>query len=150
MNWKSHYKKLENLYLSAPLQAYYKNTEICISKNSAIITMPMRKEFFHAAQAMHGAVYFRMLDDAAYFAVSSRVADVFIVTSSFQTQLYRPVNKGILKAEGEITAMGKQLFHAEARLYNEKGDLIALGTGSFAKSSIRLEDMESYKTEVAP
>ena len=99
MDWESHYKKLEQMYLSAPLQAYYEGTEISISKDSTTVSMDVRKEFFHAAQAMHGAVYFRMLDDAAYFAVSSEITDVFILTSSFNIQLYRPVNKGKLKAE---------------------------------------------------
>lgn len=133
------------MYLSAPLQEYYKGTQIEISKDFALITMDVRQEFFHAAQAMHGAVYFRMLDDAAYFAVSSGVSDVFILTSSFHTQLYRPVSKGKLRAEGKVISRGKQLFHAEARLYDEKGRLLAQGTGSFARSKMELEGTAGYE-----
>lgn len=147
MNWDLHYKKLERMYLSAPLQDYYKGTKIQITKDHAEICMNVRKEFFHAAQAMHGSVYFRMLDDAAYFAVSSQVSDVFVLTSSFHIQLYRPVSKGLLKAEGRIISSSKQLFHAESRLYDEKNRLLAQGTGTFAKSKIDLEGMESYTTE---
>ena len=144
MDWTAHYKKLENMYLSAPIQDFYKGTTICINKDMSTIAMEVRKDFFHAAQAMHGSVYFRLLDDAAYFAVSSGVKDVFIVTTSFNIQLYRPVVGGLIKAEGKVLSRGGQIYHAEASLTDAKGRLLAHGTGSFAKSRNQLEGTAGY------
>jgi uncharacterized protein (TIGR00369 family) len=144
MDWNTHYKKLENMYLSAPIQEFYKGSTIHIRKDISTIEMEISKDFFHAAQAMHGSVYFRMLDDAAYFAVSSGVKDVFIVTTSFNIQLYRPAASGKIKAEGKVLSRGGQLFHAEASLTDAKGRLLAHGTGSFAKSRNPLEGTEGY------
>ena len=44
-----------------------------IGPGTCTMTMTVREDFFHAAQAMHGALYFMMLDNAAFFAVNSIV-----------------------------------------------------------------------------
>ena len=52
----------------------------------------------HAAGAVHGSYYFKVLDDACYFAANSLVSDVFVLTVSFvitsysihYTKLYEP------------------------------------------------------------
>ena len=35
--------------------------------------MPIKKDYFHALEAIHGSVYFKILDDAAFFAAQSVV-----------------------------------------------------------------------------
>jgi acyl-coenzyme A thioesterase PaaI-like protein len=35
----------------------------------------------HSIHAVHGSVYFKALDDAAFFAVNSLVEDVFVLTA---------------------------------------------------------------------
>jgi acyl-coenzyme A thioesterase PaaI-like protein len=45
-------------------------------------------------------LYFKLLDDAAFFAVNSVVRDVFVLTVSFNIYLTRPVSAGELKASG--------------------------------------------------
>jgi hypothetical protein len=39
------------------------------------VTGLVRPDFFHAAHAVHGSVYFKALDDAAFFAVASLVQE---------------------------------------------------------------------------
>ena len=74
----AHYKKLENIYLNANCnKEIYSNTTIIISKNNSEIKMPIKEDYFHALKAIHGSVYFRMLDDAAFFAAQSIVQDVY-------------------------------------------------------------------------
>jgi acyl-coenzyme A thioesterase PaaI-like protein len=62
-----------------------------IRHGEAVITLPVRSDLFHAAGALHGALYFLALDNAAFFAVNSLVEDVFVLTTSFTTYLTRPV-----------------------------------------------------------
>ena len=139
-----HYRKLEQLYLRANVQQVFSGSSITVSHSKAEITLPVDPKYFHGAQAIHGATYFKLLDDAAYFAVASVVTDVFIVTSSFQINLLRPVNAGILKAMGMVRSVGKNLFVAEATLYNERGKEVAFGTGQFMRTAQAWESLEGY------
>lgn len=139
-----HYRKLEKLYLSANVQQVFSGSGITVSHSKSEITLPVDPKYFHGAQAIHGATYFKLLDDAAYFAVASVVPDVFIVTSSFQINLLRPVNSGILKAVGMVRSVSKNLFVAEATLYNERGKEVAFGTGQFMRTAQAWESLEGY------
>src|SRR5215213_3514891 len=90
-----HFRKLEALYATAPINRYYQ-PEIHIGESVAEIIIPLRPEFLHAAHAVHGSVYFKALDDAAFVSVNSIVEDVFVLTASFTIQFLRPVASGRL------------------------------------------------------
>ena len=65
-----HYRKLERMYLSAPVNdIVYKGITIEISDGKAELSLQIDPKFFHAANAIHGSVYFKMLDDAAFIAI---------------------------------------------------------------------------------
>ena len=138
-----HYHKLERMYVSAPINAYYAPT-ICIGEGRAEVTIAVRPEFFHAAGAVHGAVYFKLLDDAAFFAVNSLVDDLFVVTVSFNLYLTRPVSKGQMRASGRVVHRSQRLFIAEAELTDASGREIARGSGTFMRSSIPLSSVPGY------
>src|SRR5947208_2034742 len=91
MTDESHYRRLEALYHAAPINGYYA-PRLAVSEGAARLEIPVKPEFFHAAGAVHGSVYFKALDDAAYFAVNSLVEDVYVLTVSFNTQLLKPVS----------------------------------------------------------
>lgn len=141
MNKEEHYHLLEEMYGKAPIHSFYQDIQLSVSENKAQVTLPMRKEFCHAGMAVHGSVYFKMLDDAAYFAVQSVVHDYFIVTTQFDIQLLRPVMDGYLTAKGSAHFVAKNLFAATAELFDEKGRLIAKGQGQFMKSKMALEQV---------
>lgn len=90
----------------------------------------------------HGSVYFKLLDDAAYFACQTVIEDHFIVTTNFSINLLHPVTKGIVRAERTVDYIGGNLFTASARLVDEKGRLCATGQGQFMKSKIHLADLK--------
>jgi uncharacterized protein (TIGR00369 family) len=94
---------------------------------------------------MHGSVYFKLLDDAAFFAVNSIVEDAFVLTTSFHINLVRPANSGSIKAVGKVDFSSRNLFIATSRLYNEAGKEIGFGTGHFAKSKVALTEEIGYK-----
>lgn len=139
-----HYQRLEKLYHSANIQDFIDGSHLKVQHQTAEITLPVQPKYNHGANAMHGALYFKLLDDAAYFAVASVVQDVFIVTSSFQINLVRPVTSGKIKAVGKLRTIGKNLFIAEATLYNEKGKEVAFGTGQFMKTTQPLNSLQGY------
>ncbi len=138
-----HYRKLENMYHAAPVNRHFSPC-LAVSKGKAEITMDVNPAFFHAGDALHGSVYFKALDDAAFFAVNSLVDDVFVLTVSFNLFLLRPVTSGSLRAEGSVVSASKNLFVAESVLYLGADRQVARGSGSFMRSKMRLVDIESY------
>ena len=138
-----HYRKLERMYLSAPTNAYYAPT-ISIAEGRAEVTIAVRPEFCHAAGAVHGSVYFKLLDDAAFFAANSLVDDLFLVTVSFNLYLTRPVSEGRMRAFGHVVHRSQRLFIAEAEVTDASGREIARGSGTFMRSSIALASVPGY------
>jgi len=142
----SHYQKLQNMYYSGPInQAAYPDVVMDISEGRAEISLEVKPEYFHAGQSMHGSVYFKMLDDAAYFAVNSVVKDCFVYTVSFNIQILRPVKAGKIKAVGELKFSSKNLWVADAVLYDAKGREVARGSGNFMKSQLLLDEGIGYQ-----
>ena len=129
-----HYKKLEKIYLNANLnKEIYSNTEIIISKNYSEIKMPIKKDYFHALEAIHGSVYFKMLDDAAFFAAQSVVEDYMLLTASFNITFRMPVPKGHIKSVGIFCSVSQKEYSAESKMYNSRNELVAFGNGILRK-----------------
>jgi len=110
----------------------------------AEVRLPVRPEFYHAANAVHGSVYFRALDDAAFFAANSRVREVLVLTVSFTVQFARPVTNGEMRAVGRLVHESGRLFMAESDLLDEAGKLLARGSGVFTRSAIPLDPSIGY------
>ncbi len=138
-----HHRRLERMYLAAPCNRAYE-PEISISDGAAEIRIEVRPEHFHAAGSLHGSVYFKVLDDAAFFAVNSLVADRFVFTVTFTIYLLRPVTEGVLTASGRVVSAGRRLFVGEAVAVDDRGREVARGSGSFMPSHVRLDQAQGY------
>jgi uncharacterized protein (TIGR00369 family) len=139
-----HYRKLERMYHGAPINRFYEPV-IRISEGRAEITMPMKPDFFHAANAVHGSVYFKALDDAAFFAANSLVSDVFVLTVTYTVYLTRPISEGAMHARGHVVHRSKNLIIADAELLDSADRQIARGTGTFMRSQIPLSPAIGYE-----
>jgi len=139
-----HYRKLENMMHSAPI-VKLAGARIEISQGQAEITLPVNRELFHAAGALHGAMYFLALDNAAFFAVNSLVEDVFVLTVSFNIYLLRPVDQGVIKATGKVVNSTRTQYLAESVLYDAENREIARGSGVFVKGKVKLTPEIGYK-----
>ena len=143
MSAHDHWTKLENLYRRAPTNEYYR-PEISIGEGTCEIRVAIRPEFFHSAHAVHGSVYFKLLDDAGFFAANSLVAKVFVLTSNFTIHLFRPVSEGVLVAKGRVVNTTARQTVGEAQLFN--GDrLVAHGVGTYVRSNIPLDPGVGYE-----
>ncbi|MEA2038803.1 MAG: hotdog fold thioesterase [Thermodesulfobacteriota bacterium] len=144
MTDKEHYGKLEQMYISASCNEYY-SPKLSVSKGAAEIVIPVQEKFFHAAGATHGAVYFKALDDAAFFACNSVVKDFLVLTVNFNVYLIRPVSSGQMRGVGRVVHASRNLMIAESELFDSKGREIARGNGTFVKSKIRLSPDVGYE-----
>ncbi len=107
--------------------------------------MNIEEKYFHAAKAVHGSIYFKMVDDAAFFAVNSLIQDVFVLTASFQIYLLKPVFNGQLMSKGTVTFQSKNLFIGESTLFNQD-KAVAKGSGTFVRSQIPLKKVAGYQS----
>lgn len=112
-----------------------------LSEGKAQYQLEVKKDYFHGAEALHGAVYFKMLDDAAYFACATLVDDFFLVTKSYEIEFIRPVPGGVLTAIGKVLESDAEGFIAESEIINEQGKLVGRGSGAFVKSRKKLSDL---------
>lgn len=139
-----HWKKMENMYLKAPINRFYR-PEVKIEEGRCEIRMKVKEDFLHAADAVHGSVYFKALDDSAFFAANSVVEGFFVLTSNFTTYFLKPVSEGELVAKGELLDATGSAFLAKSVLYNDAGEVVARGSGTFVKSKILLTEDMGYK-----
>lgn len=141
-----HWRALEQLYASAPVNTLFESRLEITGKGAARITFVVDERHFHAAGAAHGTIYFKMLDDAAFYAANTMVTDRFLLTTSFNLHFSRPIKQGPLVAEGHWISGHRRVLVAEARLLDGDGEEIARGTGTFMRSRIALSGLSGYRT----
>ncbi|MDG5748070.1 PaaI family thioesterase [Qipengyuania sp. XHP0207] len=139
-----HYRALEGLYASAPVNAVFSSQLAVTGEGRARISFEITEAVYHAAGAAHGTIYFKMLDDAAFYAANTLVTDRFLLTTSFNLHFTKPVRAGKVVAEGKWVSGRKRVFVAESRLVDEEGDEIGRGTGTFMRSRIALSSLPGY------
>lgn len=145
MKKDKHFIALENMYLAAPINTIYK-PRIEVWEGHSEIEIELNEGYFHAAGAVHGSVYFKMLDDSAFFAVNSLEREVFVLTTSFTIYLTSPVSIETMRAVGKVVNKTKSQFIAESVAYNSEGKEIARGSGVFVRGKIKLTEALGYTT----
>ena len=143
---EAHWRALESLYAAAPINSKFRSRLTIESEGRARIAFDIGEEDFHAAGAAHGTAYFKMLDDAAFYAANSVVSDRFLLTTAFNLHFTRPLPAGPVVAEGRWVSGRRRVLVAEARLIDAEGEEAARGTGTFMRSHIPLAGLPGYKT----
>lgn len=139
-----HWRALEGLYASAPVNSLFASQLTITGEGTARIAFDVDERCYHAAGAAHGTVYFKMLDDAAFYAANTLVTDKFLLTTSFNLHFSRPVKAGRVVAEGRWISGRRRVLVAEARLIDAEGEEIGRGTGTFQRSRIALSGLPGY------
>ena len=145
----AHFRALEALYAAAPVNSVFASRLEVTGEGRTRIEFDVTPEIFHAAGAAHGTIYFKMLDDAAFYAANSTVTDMFVLTTAFNIFLTRPVHEGRLIAEGRWISGQRRVLIAESWLTDEDGEEVGRGTGTFLRSRIPLATLPAYAERLA-
>lgn len=143
----AHYRGLESLYQEAPINSLFRSQLEIIEPGLARIRFEVDSGSFHAAGAAHGTLYFKMMDDAAFYACNSLVSDRFLLTTAFNLVFTRPIKAGPVVAEGRWISGKRRVFVGEARLILDDGEEAARGTGTFMRSHIPLSSLDGYRPQ---
>lgn len=141
---QAHWRALESLYRHAPINGLFESSLEIADEGFARIRFDVVPRLFHAAGAAHGTVYFKMMDDAAFYACNSLVTDRFLLTTAFNLNFTKPLREGPAIAEGRWASGRRRVFVAEARLIDADGEEAARGTGTFMRSHIPLSSLPGY------
>jgi uncharacterized protein (TIGR00369 family) len=141
---QAHFRGLEALYAAAPINQLFPSRLTIPAVGHAQIEFEIDAAVYHAAGAAHGTSYFKMLDDAAFYAANSLVNDRFLLTTAFNMLFTRPVKSGLVTAIGQWVSGRRRVFVADARLINAEGEEIARGTGTFMRSHFPLSSLPGY------
>jgi uncharacterized protein (TIGR00369 family) len=143
----AHFRSLEALYRSAPINRLYQSDLKIVGPGRSEIEFAVDESSFHAANAAHGTIYFKMLDDAAFYAANSLISDRFLLTTAFNLHFTKPMRGGTAKAEGRWISGKRRVLVAEARIVDAEGEECARGTGTFLRSHIALSGLSGYRSK---
>lgn len=142
---EAHFRALESLYAAAPINRLFDSRLVIPESGIARIQFTLDSRYYHAGGAAHGTSYFKMLDDAAFYAANSLVTDRFLLTTAFNLLFTRPMTQGTVTAEGRWISGQRRVLIADARLIDASGEEVARGTGTFMRSRIPLASLPGYQ-----
>lgn len=141
----AHFRALESLYAAAPINQLFESRLDITVGGVARIHFLVDQRYYHAGGAVHGTSYFKMLDDAAFYAANSLVTDRFLLTTAFNLLFTRPLREGQVVAEGRWISGQRRVLIADARLIDADGEEVARGTGTFMRSRMPLASLPGYR-----
>jgi uncharacterized protein (TIGR00369 family) len=131
------------MYASAPINRSLAPV-MTVSNSHAEIAIRVRPDLFHAGGAVHGAILFKLLDDAAFFAANSLVLETMVLTASFNVHFTRAVAEGRIRATGDVVHRTRKTFIADSVAVDSEGRQVARGSGNFVVSRIPLDAGVGY------
>lgn len=141
----AHFRRLESLYRSAPVNDLFVSDIAIPGAGECRIAFTVDPATFHAAGAAHGTLYFKMLDDAAFYAANSMISDRFLLTTAFNLHFTAPMREGQVTAHGRWISGRRRVLVAESRIVDSSGQECARGTGTFHRSHIALAGLAGYR-----
>ncbi len=143
MEREQHLQYLKQMYRAAPINEFYRPT-MELAQGRSTIAIETNDSMYHTFGFVHGSVYFKMLDDAAYFAAHTLEKEYFLLTADFRTDFIRPFQSGSIVCEGSVEHVGRKDILARAVLRaNDK--VLATGTGRFSRSNWTLKGQGFYR-----
>jgi uncharacterized protein (TIGR00369 family) len=97
-------------------------------ESGVVFRMPTRPEILGSPStgALHGGVVATLIDTAASYAVMARTGRS-IATVDMRVDYHRPALSPEYRVEGSIVRLGRTMATADARVYDDKGALVASG-----------------------
>ena len=119
---EAHYRALEAMYHGARINTTIPS-RVQVEHGKAEVEIQVGPDLWHAAHALHGSMYFKALDDAAFFAANSVEMEGFVLTAKFEITMLEMVRTPVIRSVGTLNRRGAKnlgLFGALRRGW-EKG-----------------------------
>lgn len=101
-----------------------------VDPGRAVLYINVEEIHFNGNGTLHGGVYTALLDNAMGLSVSSLVG-LRTATTQMNVHFLGAVREGRITCTSEVIHRTRRTATAEGRVYDEEGNLVAMGTGAF-------------------
>lgn len=101
-----------------------------VEPGRAVLYVDVEDIHFNGNGSLHGGVYTSLIDNATGLAVSSLVG-LRTATIQMDAHFLEPVSGGRITCRGEVVHRTRRTATAEGKVYDEEGNLVAIGAGVF-------------------
>ncbi len=123
--------ELMDIVNSSPFPKHMSMRLTAISLDRAVLELVTGQCHLQPYGIVHGGVISTLIDTATFWAVYMRIPEGSgLVNIDLKLNYLRPVENGILTAEGHAIRSGNSISYAETNVLNEKRELIAHGTST--------------------
>ena len=125
--------KLEEIiaeYLKHPMHNEL-NMNVELGNKSATIQLTIHESVINLVGILHGAIYFKLIDDACFFAALSARESNFVATSNMTIHYLKPASDGVLIAHAKMITKQGRKYLCECEIKDKDGTIYAYGSGSF-------------------
>jgi uncharacterized protein (TIGR00369 family) len=96
----------------------------------AVLYVDVEEIHFNGNNTLHGGVYASLIDNAMGLSVSSLVG-LRTATTQMNVHFLGPVREGRITCKSEVLHKTRRTATAEGRVYDDEGNMVAMGTGAF-------------------
>jgi uncharacterized protein (TIGR00369 family) len=101
-----------------------------VEPGRAVMHMDVEEIHLNGNGTLHGGVYASLIDNVMGLSVSSLVG-LRTATTQMNVHFLGPVSEGRVVCRGEVVYRTRRTATAEGKVFDERGNLVAMGTGSF-------------------
>ncbi len=101
-----------------------------VEPGRAVLHIDVEEYHLNGNGTLHGGVYASLIDNAMGISVAALVG-VRTATTQMNVHFLGPVSSGRIVCRSEVVHRTRRTATAEAKVYDEEGNLVALGTGAF-------------------
>lgn len=109
---------------------------LALRQGYAEFVLDIKAHHLNKHHMLHGGAIASLLDVSCGYAglIDDDGSMVDAITLSLTVTYLSAVNKGRLRAVGEITGGGRNIYFADASIFTQDGKLVARATGTFKRS----------------
>lgn len=101
-----------------------------LDQGEAVLEMPISEKHLNPRDIVHGGATLSLIDTALGMAAKS--LNNIVVTLEMNTNFLKPVQLNeTITAFGRVVKPGKSVLVVESEVFNDKGDKVAVGRGTY-------------------
>lgn len=123
--------KLIEMVNTSPYPRHLRMQLVSISVDHAKVTLKTEQCHLQPFGIVHGGVLATLIDTATFWSVFLRLPeDAGLVNIDLKLNYLRSISTGLMTAEGSCIRAGRSINYAEARVKDNKGNMLAHGTST--------------------